>query len=164
MNSTDLIFSKQLPKPNDDATSKPIDVQETLSFCKECASRFLAPSIIEHFDIITQRIGIVYSYLVDEKTSTEIAKNFFKGPIDQQFEFRFSSRDIAPITQTRKDKFDYINKIYSSTRVAETSYIIAYDYQYFYEPAQSIISDKISKVIESSEIALSKDIFTKERD
>lgn len=160
INSSDLIFSRQISNQSETSINDPKTIQDAINFCKNCASRFLAPKIIEHLDLVTQRIGIVYSYVVDEETSIEIAKNYFKGPIDQKFEFRFSSRDIAPITQIRKDKLDYINKIYSSSRVGETEYLFSYDYQHFFEPAQSIISDKIGKIIEASELALKSEFLT----
>ncbi len=146
---TDMIYTHVLKDEN---------LKDILRKYTEILSRFFAPEIIEKYNLITQRIGIVYQSSMDQETHRKVSAQYFKGEFDDSLEFKFSKKATVPIACINANRNDYVNKLFSSSRIADNNHMFAYDYQHFFDPHQAYISDKVEKIIKSSYEAYTTDI------
>jgi len=150
MVATDLIFTHTLLK--DEKLESVIDQYTSV------LKNFFAPEIIEKYDLITERLGIVYQSKMDSQMHKNVSGQFFTRTFDDSFEYRFSKQDVVPNSSINAKKSDYISKLFSSSRLKDNNHMFSYDYQHFFVPNQAYISDKVERIIKDSYSAYKRDI------
>lgn len=131
--------------------------KEYEEFCNRI-TKYIIPKIIHRNNLDVMRLGVVYTYRLNEQEITKYISRFFKPEIKGITDFRFSRKEPTVTGGTISGKNDFINKIYTVGAVDDGDLGITYDYQLFYNPPQECVDDKIGKFLSNSKNAFNRDI------
>ena len=123
-------------------------------------SKFIVPKIIEENNLITRRIGIIFTCDISEKGIQSFAEKYFKPEFKEVTDFRFSRKESTIAGKLWSDKSDFINKIYTVGSIGENLTGISFDYQAHYVPPRAYISDVVSPVLNRGKDLLLAEILT----
>lgn len=126
---------------------------------KDIVANFFVPNVITKYNLITRRIGVVYSCKGSNEDITDQIKKYYKGDPKEISDIRFSKKETTTDALRELGKCDYINKIITIGGLAKGVQGFSYDYQKHFNPLQPLIDKQIGKVIDSSLKAFQEDIF-----
>ena len=125
-------------------------------------TKFIIPEIIEKYDLVVRRIGMVYICEMDQDAVTKFTSQYFKPELSEVLDCRFSKRCTVPQALTFSGTNDYINKIYSIGNVSKESRGISFDYQLFFNPPVVDVKPRVAKYFENSKTAFFEEIYKEE--
>lgn len=125
-------------------------------------TKFIIPEIIEKYDLVVRRIGIVYICEMDQDAVTKFTSQYFKPELSEVLDCRFSKRCTVPQALTFSGTNDYINKIYSVGNVSPEFRGISFDYQLFFNPPIVDVKPRVAKYFENSKTAFFEEIYKEE--
>jgi len=120
---------------------------------------YIVPQILTKYNLITSRIGIVYTFEFDQNIIEKFASLYFKPEIKGIQNFRFSKKEATIKGRLLDKNNDFINKIFTVGNIDNDLLGISYDYQYHFQPLRSDIRDDISDFFSKSNIGLQNDII-----
>lgn len=110
----------------------------------------LVPNIIEKYELITHRIGMVYEGAIDNNTICEFKKQYFSSEVSSKIiNCKFAIQSV-PQKKLRLSDGDLINKIYTIGGNNENTNEVSFDYQLLFQPAQLRIKKKLPLFFEIS--------------
>lgn len=124
--------------------------------------KHLIPKIIDRYELITERIGMVYMCEMDDAALSDFKSQYFIKTENEITDCRFAVRLPTPEGKLFANNNNYINKIYTVGGVDEDIRGISLDYQLFFQPAQPEISKRVSSFFESSKKCFFEEIFKEE--
>lgn len=152
LNSNNLVYTHTIQQDFE---------REYLEFVNRIKNH-LIPQIVDSYQLIVQRIGMVYICEMDETIILDFKKQYFAKDVDEITDCRFAIRTSTPEGLALVGNDNYINKIYTVGSVDETVRGISFDYQLYFRPAQPEIATKASKFFEDSKKAFFAEIFKEE--
>lgn len=116
--------------------------------------KYLVPNIIEKYELITHRLGMVYECTIDNSSVRELKNTYFCSEVSNEIiNCSFAIQSSAPQKLVFSDG-DYINKIYTVGGANRNLNDVSFDYQLCFQPAQMRIKKKMPIFFE-----VSKDCF-----
>lgn len=125
---------------------------------KERIIKCLLPDVIYKNELKVMRLGIVYSYELENSESEQFMKRYFRPECKYISDLRFSKKEPDTVGGTVSGVSDYHNIIYTVGSIGDNKRGITLDYQYWFSPAREYITDLFGKFIQSSFNVLSKEV------
>lgn len=131
---------------------------EEFKLFRERISKYLVPDIVfeNHLEVI--RVGLVYSYILNQEEVDKFISNVFKPSVKGLSDFRYSKKEPVTTGGTIKGVNDYNNKIYTVGSLGEEKKGITYDYQLIFSPHRECVNDIIEKFLLSSYSSFEKEM------
>lgn len=124
--------------------------------------KYLIPKIVDKYELITRRIGMVYICEMDNDTISKFKHQYFVKSSNEITDCRFSIRDTTREGLLLSNNDNYINKIYTVGGIDESIRGISFDYQLYFQPPQPEITTKISTFFDMSKKCFFEEIFKEE--
>ena len=128
----------------------------------ERVTKFIVPKVVQSYDLVVKRIGMVYYCEMDDAAITAFTSQYFKPELSEILDCRFSKRAPAPRALTLSGTNDYINKIYSVGPIGAEARGISYDYQLFFDPPIVALETHATKFFNNSKEEFFSEIFKEE--
>lgn len=135
--------------------------QEHKEFVERVA-KFVVPEVVQKYDLVVRRIGMVYICEMDQSAITNFTSQYFKPELTEVLDCRFSRRSTVPQALLMSGTNDYVNKIYSVGNVSNDFQGISFDYQLFFNPPIVDVKPRISKFFEKAKADFYEEIFKEE--
>ena len=123
----------------------------------------LIPKIIEKYELVTQRLGMVFVCKIEEPFIKRFKKKYFSEHAEDITDCRFAIRSVTPEGLLLTSNNDYINKIYTIGNLDNTLRGISFDYQLYFNPRQPEIKGKIAPFFKTSKDCFFDEILKGER-
>ena len=109
----------------------------------------LIPEIVEGYELVTRRIGMVYECEIDTQVLSEFKSRYFKDGA-QINDCRFAIRSPAAQGLAFVNVNDFINTIYTLGATEDGKHNLSFDYQVHFLPPQAEIKPKIDSFLKVS--------------
>lgn len=120
---------------------------------------YFVPKVISEYNLITRRIGVVYSCKGSNEEVLQQVEKYYRGNAKEITDIRFSKKETTAEGLRELGKNDYINKIITIGGLSKEDQGISYDYQRHFNPLQPYIDKHIEKVLDNSLKAFQEDVF-----
>ena len=120
---------------------------------------YIVPKILSKYNLITRRIGIVYTCELDQAKIDRFASLYFKPEIKGIQDFRFSKKESTIKGRLFDKNNDFINKIFTLGNISDSMLGIIYDYQLHLEPPKADIRDEIDNFFTCSKKKFEDDVI-----
>jgi len=151
LNASNLIFTQVVENDNDFDT-------EYKEF-KRRIIEYIEPQIIRKYNLVTKRLGVVYSCELSTEKISKFAKKYFNPELKDVTDFRFSKKEPTKKGSIWANKNDYINKIYT-VGSSDDSKGINYDFQLHFDPPNPDVRDMVNTFIDSSLEGFNNDVIS----
>lgn len=156
LSSNNLIFKYYIEDPKK-------FTDEYNYFC-ERVNKYLVPEILSKFNLITRRVGCVFSCEMNDVDLQRFSSRYFKENIQGITDFRFAQKEATATGKLWYGVDDYINKVYTVGRVDDEKEYkgVTYDFQLYYKPLQQDIRNKCPEFLKQSLKYFTRDILNLE--
>lgn len=152
LNSSNLVYSHTIQN----------DFEKEYEKFVQRVEKHLVPQIVEKYELVVDRIGMVYMCEMDDSTLGEFKKEYFKKAADEISDCRFAIRTTTPEGLLFANNNNFINKIYTLGGIDEEIHGISFDYQLYFEPSQPEITTKVKSFFSTSKKCFFEEIFKEE--
>lgn len=137
--------------------------EEYKYFC-ERINKYLVPKILTEYNLITRRIGCVFSCEMSTADLERFSAKYFKENLQGITDFRFAQKEATKQGQLWHGVDDYINKIYTVGKVDDNKEYkgVTYDFQLHYNPLQPDIRNLCPEFLNQSLLYFKRDIVNTE--
>lgn len=151
LSANNLIYTHSLA-PDEELDSSISQFEERLTKC-------LIPKIVNDNQLITQRIGILYTCEVTSVGMEAFVSKYFRPEYTGITDFRFSKKESTVNGALWNDKNDFINKIYTVGSAGPETMAISFDYQMHYCPPRQYIIDQLPSIIKTSKSQMLSEVL-----